>query len=85
MDDKKTEKLARLQQKVIAYIRGLKFQGASDWQTETALAISHQSASARRRELVLKGLVFDSGFTRMGGRGRPNTVWVAREYFRKKT
>lgn len=49
--------------------------GATDDELEVALQLSHQAVSARRRELVLKGLVRDSGRRRATRRGRQATVW----------
>lgn len=43
---------------------------------ERAAGLSHQTASARVRELVLKGLVTDSGHKRNTCTGRKAIVWV---------
>lgn len=77
MVEKKKEPTGNRQKSVLAFIRGRRALGATDWEVERALNLSHQSASARRRELVLRGLVRDSGNTRMGGAGRKISVWVA--------
>lgn len=53
------------------------FRGsATDDELEVNLGLKHQTVSARRRELVLKGLVRDSGTTRETRSGRKATVWV---------
>ena len=45
----------------------------------------HQSVSARRRELVLAGLVVDSGATARTSSGRKATVWQVQCLTRKDT
>ena len=50
--------------------------GVTDDQIEQDLDILHQTASARRRELVLLGKVKDSGRRRRTRSGRLATVWV---------
>lgn len=49
--------------------------GAIDEEIEEALDLKHQTASARRRELVLAGLVRDSGQRRRTSSGRRAVVW----------
>lgn len=49
--------------------------GLTDEEVEGITGMRHQSASARRRELVLKGWLRDSGRTRMNNSGRPAIVW----------
>ena len=51
--------------------------GATCEEVELATGLSHQTCSARIRELVLKGLVRDSGERRMNKSGRTATVWRA--------
>lgn len=53
--------------------------GLTDDQVEILLAMRHQTASARRRGLVLKGLVEDSGRRRKTSSGRLAIVWVCRD------
>lgn len=53
-----------------------KEDGLTDDQLERALGGLHQTVSAARRGLVLKGLVKDSGRRRMTRTGRPAVVWV---------
>ena len=52
-------------------------QGATDDEIEVALGMRHQTASARRRDLVLSGLVQKSGARRETRSGRQATVWEA--------
>lgn len=73
----KKEPTARLQKSVLAFLRQQKGLGATDYEIEVNCDLTHQSASARRRELVLRGMAYDSGLRRLGGSGRQNTVWVA--------
>ena len=51
-------------------------EGATDDELERLLRMRHQTASARRRELVLLGKVVDSGRTRKTRSGCKATVWV---------
>ena len=52
--------------------------GLTDDELEVMSAMRHQTASARRRGLVLKGLVRDSGQRRPTRSGSMAIVWVAR-------
>ncbi len=67
---------ARKRAKVRAHIEAQGEKGATDDEIEVALGFPHQSASARRRELVLLGLVKDSGVRRKTRNGRWAKVWV---------
>lgn len=51
--------------------------GATDDEIEQRTGLRHQTASARRRELVLLGEVRDSGERRATRSGRKAVVWVA--------
>jgi hypothetical protein len=68
----------RLQAMVLDEVRRSGGHGRTDDELEVALGLRHQTASARRRELVLKGLVEDSGRRRATRSGRKATVWVER-------
>ncbi|MBW2169840.1 MAG: hypothetical protein JRG69_11390 [Deltaproteobacteria bacterium] len=68
--------VGRLQAAVLRYIQGCGDDGATDDELEVQLGLSHQSVSARRRELVLKGKVRDSGRRRLTRRNRKAAVWV---------
>ena len=69
-------KLGELQQKVLDCIRACGEEGATDDEIEKILGMRHQTASARRRELVLGEVIIDSGRTRINASKRPGTVWV---------
>jgi hypothetical protein len=62
---------------VLSYIRGRGLHGATDNEIEHALGLRHQTASARRRELVLTEFVVDSGRRRLTDSRRRAIVWVA--------
>ena len=51
--------------------------GLCDHEVEAVTGLRHQTASARRRALVLRGLVRDSGRTRRTDSGRRAIVWEA--------
>lgn len=53
----------------------LRLNSGTCWEVECALKMSHQTASARIRELWLKGRVQDSGRRRKTGSGRNAIVW----------
>lgn len=63
--------------RVLEVIVAAAAHGATDDEIEKATGLSHQSASARRRGLVLAGKVKDSGTTRLTHFSRRATVWVA--------
>ncbi len=63
--------------RVYRYIQAM--DGATDDEVEWALNLRHQTASARRRELVLLGLVVDSSWRRPTRSGTNATIWVAKE------
>lgn len=67
---------AKKRARVRAFIEQCGERGATDDEIETALGYPHQTASARRRELVLLGLVRDSGRRRSTRNGRQAHVWV---------
>lgn len=64
-----------LQAKVYRVIRDN--DGGTDDEIEMLLGLRHQTASARRRELVLLGAVEDSGERRVTSSGRMAIVWRA--------
>lgn len=65
--------------KVLAEIRRSGIIGRTDDEIEYQLGMRHQTASARRNDLVARGMIEDSGRTRRTSSGRKATVWVARE------
>ena len=71
--------LDRQQERVLAFLRYRGDRGATSDEAEVALALSHQCASARIRELVRKGLAEDSGDRRATRSGRGARVVVATE------
>ena len=64
--------------RVLAVIRAAGSAGACDHEIENRTGLIHQTASARRRGLVLKGLVEASEFTRKTASGRQAIAWRAR-------
>jgi len=68
--------LNRLESIVLRCIRMAGLRGATDDEIEVACGLRHQTASARRRELVKRGLVGDSTSRRFTRSGRRATVWV---------
>ena len=62
---------------VLEAIRASGAHGMTDDEAEQALGLRHQTASARRRELVLSGHVADTGERRQTRSGRLATVWAA--------
>lgn len=68
-----------LRARVLEVIRGRGAHGATDDEIEAATGLRHQTASARRRELVLSGLAFDSGERRATSSGRKAIAWRARQ------
>lgn len=68
--------LGRLEAVVLEVIRTEGKHGATDDEIEIAAGLRHQTASARRRGLVIKGMVVDSGERRPTRSGRSAAVWV---------
>ena len=67
--------LARLETLVYEAIRAAGPEGLCDHEIEAQTGLIHQTASARRRELVLKGMVVDSGNRRGTPTGRMAKAW----------
>lgn len=67
--------IARLEQVVLEAIRASGGEGLCDHEIEERTGLQHQTASARRRELVLRGLVEDSGIRRVTPSGRSAKSW----------
>jgi hypothetical protein len=65
-----------MRQRVLRYVALSGSAGVTDDMIELALGLRHQSASARRRELVLDGFIGDSGRTKKTSSGRPAVLWV---------
>lgn len=66
----------RLQAMVLDAIRLHTSHGATDDEIEQFTGLSHQTASARRRELVLRGQIYADGRRRKTRNGRSACVWV---------
>ena len=65
-----------MERRVLEYIGFMGECGATDDDIEQQLDMRHQTASARRRGLVLKGLVKDSGYKGRTRSGRRAIAWV---------
>jgi hypothetical protein len=61
---------------VARFIHGRSPRGATDEQVEIALGMKHQTASARRWEMMIRGLVADSGQQVKNVSGCNATLWV---------
>jgi hypothetical protein len=66
--------ITRLARMVKAFV--IKRDGATCDEVEVALGLTHQTASARIRELVLRGQVHDGGERRKTRSGRSAIVWI---------
>jgi hypothetical protein len=66
-----------LRDRVLAHIDSRGSGCSTDEEGEAVLAMRHQTYSARRRELVMLGMVQDSGQRRPTTSGRPAAVWTA--------
>ena len=71
-----TPHVSRLASQVLDFIRSRGAFGATCWECEQETGLSHQTVSARCRELVLKNLICDSSQRRNTGSGRKAVVWV---------
>lgn len=76
--DSMQEHLSRLQAQVFEAVRSAKEQGLICDEVEELLVLKHQTASARLRELVLKGLIVDSGQRRLTRSRRPAVIYVVK-------
>lgn len=70
------ERLAHLERIVLDQIVKAGTLGRTDKELESLCDLSHESTSARRRRLVQKGLVKDSGLRRKSPSNRDVTIWV---------
>lgn len=61
--------------KILGCIATSPFQGFTCDEVESVLKMSHQTASARIRDLATQGLVVDSRKRRNTRTGRPAIVW----------
>jgi hypothetical protein len=72
------------QAKVLGLIKDAGLNGLTDHELELQVGLKHQTSSARRRELVLKGLVVPKPGVdgrRLGGSGLVVQVWVASQFY----
>jgi len=67
----------RLRRQVYQYIVSCGASGTTDDAAEVALDMKHTTYTARRGELVKRGLVADSGHKAKTRSGRRATIWVA--------
>ena len=65
----------------MALLRSRGSRGMTDHYAADRMGLPDGRISARRRALVLRGEVMDSGRRVDGGYGSPVTVWVAREFY----
>lgn len=65
--------------KVLACIQSAGTEGKTDDEVEIELGMRHQTASARRKDLVDDGLVVKKGIKRATRSGRGAFVWIATE------
>jgi hypothetical protein len=68
--------LNQLERQVLDEIERSGQLGCTDKELEQRCKLSHETTSARRRTLVLKGFVKDSGLKRPTPSGRDATIWV---------
>lgn len=68
--------LNRLERAVLDRLESAGMAGHTDDELEVLTGMSHQTVSARRRTLVLKNMVMDSGKQRPTRSGRKAVAWV---------
>lgn len=71
------ESAKSLRQRVLNHLLACGKAGATDEEMQAALGMNPSTQRPRRGELVVLGLVCDSGATRPTTSGRQATVWVA--------
>lgn len=67
--------VARLERQVMTALSEAGEKGLCDHELEQVTGLQHTTASARRRELVLKGLVVETGERRATPSGRSAKAW----------
>lgn len=70
---------AHLRARVLTYITSQGNRGATCDEAEAALGLSHQTTSARLRELAIASSVMDLGERRPTRSGRSAVVWFSTE------
>lgn len=73
------DELPFLEKKVLAFINARGAYGATCFEVEAGLALSHQTASARINGLKRRFLAVPLAITRTAPSGRQAQVWVSRE------
>lgn len=73
---------AAIRVRILAEIQVRGTTGATCDEIEQAMSLSHQTASARIRELNMKNRIYDSGQRRRTRSGRDAIVWFAAEGMR---
>ena len=68
-----------LERKVLAFINARGSHGATCFEVEAGLALTHQTASARINGLARKSMTMPLATTRTAPSGRQAQVWVSRE------
>jgi hypothetical protein len=76
--DSVSESAAAMRAKVYNHVVLAQVWGSTCDEVEEALNMRHQTVSARVRELVLMGLIADSGQRRKTRSGRSAAVWIRR-------
>ena len=71
-----------LRHRILAELQVRGSTGATCDELEQAMDLSHQTCSARLREMALKGAIVDSEKTRATRSGRAAIVWCAKEGWR---
>ncbi len=69
-----------IRQRVLDFIAGRGFEGATDQEVAGALGMLSDTSRARRVELRDRGQIVDSGRRRPSPSGRPATVWIANPF-----
>lgn len=67
--------VARLERQVMTALAEAGDTGLCDHELERVTGLQHTTASARRRELVIKGLVVETGARRATPSGRSAKAW----------
>jgi hypothetical protein len=70
------ESAPSMRERVLRFIAAAGEAGTTDDAIEAALGMRHQTASARRRDLVLDGFIGESGRRGKTRSGRSATIWV---------
>lgn len=69
--------LSRMQEKMLKLIRRSGKRGRTDDELQITMRLGSQTQTPRRRELVLRGRIKDSGYKRRTRKDCLATIWVA--------